>query len=122
MTAGRGIVHSERTPAVLRSASPRLHGIQLWVALPAEREEMAPEFHHHSAESLPRIERGGASIRLLAGSAFGVTSPVPVCSPLFYADVALSAAAELVVETRSPRRVSTNEQEVPSAECPICRV
>src|SRR5690242_20355960 len=66
MTAGRGIVHSERTPAALRSASHRLHGIQLWVALPAEREEMAPAFHHHSAESLPRLERGGVSIRLLA--------------------------------------------------------
>jgi redox-sensitive bicupin YhaK (pirin superfamily) len=91
MTAGRGIVHSERTPAVLRSASHRLHGIQLWVALPAEHEEMAPAFHHHSAESLPRIERGGASIRLLAGRAFGVTSPVRVHSLLFYADVALSA-------------------------------
>jgi len=106
MTAGRGIVHSERTPAVLRSASHRLHGIQLWVALPAEHEEMAPEFHHHSAESLPRIERAGCSIRLLAGSAFGLTSPVRVYSPLFYADVALSAGAELELPGEFPERAA----------------
>src|SRR4051812_36064432 len=106
MTAGRGIVHSERTPAVLRSASHRLHGIQLWVALPLEHEEMAPEFHHHSAESLPRVERGGASIRLLAGRAFGVTSPVRVHSPLFYADVALSAGAELELPGEFPERAA----------------
>jgi redox-sensitive bicupin YhaK (pirin superfamily) len=106
MTAGRGIVHSERTPPMSRSASHRLHGIQLWVALPAEREEMAPEFHHHSAESLPLIERAGASIRLLAGSAFGVTSPVQIYSPLFYADVVLRAGAELVLPGEVPERAA----------------
>jgi redox-sensitive bicupin YhaK (pirin superfamily) len=106
MTAGRGIVHSERTPAVLRSASHRLHGIQLWVALPAEREEMAPEFHHHPADRLPRLEREGVSIRLLAGSAFGATSPVQVHSALFYADVALAAGAELELPGEYPERAA----------------
>ena len=106
MTAGRGIVHSERSPAVLRSASHRLHGIQLWVALPAECEEMAPEFHHHAAGSLPRLERGGISIRLLAGSAFCATSPVQVHSPLFYADVALPAGAELELPREHAQRAA----------------
>ena len=106
MTAGRGIVHSERTPAVLRSASHRLHGTQLWVALPGEREEMAPAFHHHSAESLPRIERARASIRLLLGSAWGSTSPVQTYSPLFYADVALPAGSELELPGEYPERAA----------------
>jgi redox-sensitive bicupin YhaK (pirin superfamily) len=97
MTAGQGIVHSERTPAALRAGPHRLHGIQLWVALPQEREEMAPEFQHHSAATLPRIEQPGVSIRLLAGAAFGASAPVRVYSPLAYADVELEAGAQLVL-------------------------
>jgi redox-sensitive bicupin YhaK (pirin superfamily) len=97
MTAGSGIVHSERTPAALRVAPHRVHGIQLWVALPNEREEMAPEFHHHSAAELPSLQQPGVSIRLLAGAAFGATAPVRVYSPLAYADVELSPGAELVL-------------------------
>ncbi|MEY2936317.1 MAG: hypothetical protein RL033_7066, partial [Pseudomonadota bacterium] len=97
MTAGQGIVHSERTPAALRAGPHRLYGIQLWVALPREREEMAPEFHHHSAATLPRIEQPGVSIRLLAGAAFGASAPVRVYSPLAYADVELEAGAQLVL-------------------------
>ena len=106
MTAGRGIVHSERTPADVRSGAHRLHGIQLWVALPAEREEMAPEFHHHSAESLPRWEQAGCSLQLLAGSAFGAVSPVQVHSPLFYADAVLQAGAELELPGEYPERAA----------------
>lgn len=97
MTAGQGIVHSERTPAALRAGPHRVHGIQLWVALPREREEMAPEFHHHSADTLPHIEQPGVSIRLLAGAAFGASAPVRVYSPLAYADVELEAGAQLVL-------------------------
>jgi redox-sensitive bicupin YhaK (pirin superfamily) len=106
MTAGRGIVHSERTPLALRAGAHRLHGIQSWVALPAEREEMEPEFHHHDANSLPRIERSGLSISLLAGVAFGVSSPVRVYSPLFYADAALAAGAELELPAEYPERAA----------------
>lgn len=95
MTAGRGIVHSERTGMEPRRAGSRLHGLQLWVALPQAHEETAPGFHHHPAATLPVLDRAGARIRILAGHAYGKTAPVKVLSPLFYADVALSAGSEL---------------------------
>jgi hypothetical protein len=95
MTAGRGIAHSERTGTELRQSGSRLDGLQLWVALPRSHEETAPEFHHHPARELPALEVAGARVRLLAGSAFGATSPVQTCSPLFYLDVAMPASSEL---------------------------
>jgi redox-sensitive bicupin YhaK (pirin superfamily) len=106
MTAGRGIVHSERTPAEVRAAAHRLHGTQLWVALPAEHEQMPPEFQHHPAHSLPQREQPGCSLRLLAGSAFGAVSPVRVASPLFYADAVLQAGAELDLPAEYPERAA----------------
>lgn len=84
MTAGRGIVHSERTGPDARSAGHQLHGIQTWVALPIEDEETDPSFHHHKADELPVIERDGVWMRLVLGSAYGETSPVKVFSPIFY--------------------------------------
>lgn len=100
MTAGRGIVHSERTPARIRAAGSRLHGMQSWVALPTDRETMAPTFQHHPRDTLPVIERNGVRMRLIAGSAYGSTSPVETQSPLFYLDVTLPAGGrfELPVE------------------------
>ncbi|KIG13033.1 Pirin-related protein [Enhygromyxa salina] len=95
MTAGRGIVHSERTSAEARDAGPSLHGIQLWVGLPTQFEEVDPEFHHHPADTLPEIERGGARLRVLAGAAFGVTSPVHVFSPLFYVEAIMPKDSEI---------------------------
>jgi redox-sensitive bicupin YhaK (pirin superfamily) len=95
MTAGRGIVHSERTPAALRKTGSRLHGLQIWVALPKEHEEAPPDFHHHAAETLPAFERDGIAIRVLAGAAFGRTSPVRTLSPLFYVETTLPAGARL---------------------------
>ncbi|HYQ30555.1 MAG TPA: pirin family protein, partial [Polyangiaceae bacterium] len=95
MTAGRGITHSERTPSELRSSGSRLHVAQLWVALPTAHEEMAPEFHHHPASTLPEIDVGGVRVRLLAGQAYGKTSPVRIFSPLFYAEAELAAGASL---------------------------
>ncbi|MEZ4381900.1 MAG: pirin family protein [Nannocystaceae bacterium] len=92
MTAGRGIVHSERSPSGRREATP-LHGIQLWVALPAEHEEVEPEFDHYPRASLPVVEQGGATVRVLAGAAYGATSPVKTLSPLIYADIMLRAGA-----------------------------
>lgn len=97
MTAGRGIVHSERTALEQRSAGPRVNGLQLWVALPTEHEETEPEFHHHPAHTLPACEVEGAQLRVLAGAAYGVTSPVRTFSPLFYVDAAVPAGGELVV-------------------------
>ena len=91
MTAGRGIVHSERTPDDLRGVARRSHGLQLWVALPAADEEMAPAFAHTPAADIPALEVGGAQLRVLVGTAFGASSPVAVRSPTLYLDIALSA-------------------------------
>ena len=91
MTAGRGIVHSERTPDELRGQRRRSHGLQLWLALPAADAEMPPAFAHTPAEALPTLEVGGATVRVLVGNAFGVTSPVATRSPTLYLDIALRA-------------------------------
>lgn len=91
MTAGRGIVHAERTPDELRGVARRMHGLQLWVALPEADEELAPAFVHTPADALPALEVGGARLRVLVGEAFGAASPVAVRSPTLYVDIALSA-------------------------------
>jgi redox-sensitive bicupin YhaK (pirin superfamily) len=95
MTAGHGIVHSERTDPVLRIRNNRLYGIQSWVALPKAAEATAPDFVHHPAASLPAFADGGTRVRLVAGSAWGLTSPVAVSSPLFYADATLAPGSVL---------------------------
>ncbi len=98
MTAGRGIAHSERTPADERGREHAVHGMQTWVALPMGDEEMAPEFHHHAASSLPQFRRHGAFVRVIAGRAFGEESPVRVFSDTFNAAIDLEADAELVID------------------------
>jgi redox-sensitive bicupin YhaK (pirin superfamily) len=95
MTAGRGIVHSERTPPGERAAGHTLHGVQVWVALPQPDEEVAPEFHHHAADELPRIARAGAALTLIAGTAYGEASPVKVFAPMFFIEARLDAGATL---------------------------
>lgn len=97
MTAGRGIVHSERTPAGARAGGPRLHGLQLWIALPQAHEDTEPSFSHHPAASLPELGDAGVVLRVLAGSAYGATSPVPVLSPLLYVEAMLDAGARLAI-------------------------
>ena len=99
MTAGRGIVHSERTPPQERVDGQRLHGIQVWVALPREHAEVAPEFHHHEADALPRIRVPGAELVLIAGTGWGAASPVKVYAPMFFAEARLDAGAELAMPT-----------------------
>ncbi len=84
MTAGRGIVHSERTPPEERKSGQSLHGIQTWVALPKAHEEMPPDFSHHPTESLPVFDLGGAQARLIAGRAWGHASPVEFPHPIWY--------------------------------------
>jgi redox-sensitive bicupin YhaK (pirin superfamily) len=96
MTAGRGIVHSERTPPETRAAGGKLFGIQLWLALPKAHEETAPAFAHTPAEQLPWAEDdGGVAVRLVLGELFGARSPVRTFSPTLYADVTLEALARL---------------------------
>jgi redox-sensitive bicupin YhaK (pirin superfamily) len=97
MTAGSGIVHSERTPKQAKLTGPALHGLQLWVGLPRAHEEDAPSFHHHAAGTLPSVELPGARLRVLAGQAYGVSSPVAVLSPLFYVAAELDAGATLTL-------------------------
>lgn len=87
MTAGKGIVHSERTPEYLRTSDKSLHGLQIWVALPKELEEMEPSFTHIEKEDLPKWEQGGVSFKLIAGEAFGRKSPVPVYSPMYFLEL-----------------------------------
>jgi redox-sensitive bicupin YhaK (pirin superfamily) len=106
MTAGRGIVHSERTGAELRQAASRLDGLQLWVALPRSHEETDPEFHHHPARHLPTVDIAGTRVRVLAGSAFGATSPVRTFSPLFYVDAAMPAGSELPLPNEHEERAA----------------
>lgn len=83
MTAGSGIVHSERTPEHLRHVDKHMHGLQIWVALPKHLERVEPSFFHVEAHELPRWERDGVRYKLIAGEVFGQASPVPVASPLF---------------------------------------
>ncbi len=97
MTAGRGIAHSERSPAAERAAGHPLHGIQIWVALPREAEEVEPSFHHHAAADLPQKEIDGVSLRLITGEAMGMRSPVITFSRMFYLAAEFAGGSELVV-------------------------
>lgn len=97
MTAGKGIVHSERTAPEQRPAGSRLSGLQCWVALPREREETDPGFVHTAASELPVIEGEGACARVIAGSFFGRSSPVPSLSPMFYVDLELQPGARMAM-------------------------
>ena len=91
MTAGRGIVHSERKPEALRDATYVNHGLQLWVALPQAHEEVEPSFVHTAAADIPALDVQGVPVRVLVGEAFGVRSPVATLSQTVYLDVALPA-------------------------------
>jgi len=113
MTAGRGIVHSERTGPEERAAGHTAHGIQSWVALPRDAEEIEPAFHHHAAETLPQIEREGVVMRVIAGTAFGEESPVQVFSPTLYVDARLDKKAALKLSgEHAERAVYVAEGEV----------
>ncbi len=81
MSAGRGIVHSERTPKDLLGVPHTSHGLQLWIALPADQEDAAPSFQHVAAEAIPRVRLDGATAHVVAGTGFGATSPVATASP-----------------------------------------
>jgi redox-sensitive bicupin YhaK (pirin superfamily) len=103
MTAGRGIVHSERASDDLDRTS-RLHGIQSWIALPLELEEMEPTFLHYPAESLPERVVDGCTVRVIMGSAYGMHSPVLTYSPTLYAAATLPAGGELTVLDEAQER------------------
>jgi redox-sensitive bicupin YhaK (pirin superfamily) len=106
MTAGRGIVHSERTDAEARRRPQRLQGIQIWVALPQRHEETAPAFAHYPAAALPLIEGEGKSLRVVAGTLFGQRSPVATLSDLFYAAATLAPGAALALDAEHEERAA----------------
>ncbi|HKQ45947.1 MAG TPA: pirin family protein [Rhizomicrobium sp.] len=95
MTAGRGIAHSERTGNAARAAGHRMHGIQSWVGLPKSDEETPPAFQHFAAADLPEREERDVTLRMIAGSGFGLTSPVKTFSPIFYADARFAPGGAL---------------------------
>jgi len=97
MTAGHGIVHSERTPTPEREAGQRMHGLQTWVALPKTHEDVSPAFEHHPAETLPELDYRGARIRILAGEAFGQASPVQFPWPILYVAFETDEGANLIL-------------------------
>ena len=104
MTAGKGIVHSERTAAGERARERKIFGIQSWVALPKAHEETTPTFDHVAMERLPVIADKGISARIVAGSLYGASSPVKTHSELFYADVQLQAGAALPLPVEHEER------------------
>ncbi|SMG27467.1 hypothetical protein SAMN05661096_01606 [Marivirga sericea] len=95
MTAGKGVVHSERTPEYLRNSDKNLHGLQIWVALPKELENSDPSFTHIDADKIPQWNDNGLEIKLIAGKAFGKESPVPVHSNLYFIEIKSSKAQKV---------------------------
>ena len=97
MTAGKGIAHSERTPPEVRQHEHRLHALQLWIALPEKEEQAEPFFIHYGSKSLPQVTKGGPSIRVLIGEAFGETSAVRTHSPTLFVEVNLKRGETIPV-------------------------
>ena len=104
MTAGRGIAHSERTPAEERATGSTAHGMQTWVALPQAHEEAEPAFFHHPAATLPQQRREGAWLRVLAGRAYGEESPVRVFADTLSVAIDLEPDAEVALDTSHAER------------------
>jgi hypothetical protein len=98
MTAGRGIVHSERSPADQRPSGPELSGIQTWLALPREKEEVEPAFEHVPERDLPVVEDGATRARVVMGSLWGTSSPVTCHSETLYADLALAPGGSMPID------------------------
>jgi redox-sensitive bicupin YhaK (pirin superfamily) len=104
MTAGRGIVHSERTAPDHRKDGEPIHGLQCWVALPAAEEERAPDFAHHDSAALPVVSEEGKTVRVVAGKAYGERAPVRTLSDTLFADVTLAAGAVLPIDAETEER------------------
>lgn len=113
MTAGRGIVHSERTPEELRGAPMSISGLQTWLALPDDKEEVAPLFENTAALHLPEIDADGVSGRVVIGAFSGLRSPVSTASETLYADIRLAPGARVKIPADAEERaIYTLEGEV----------
>ncbi len=95
MTAGKGIVHSERTPDYLKNTNKKFHGLQIWIALPKDKEQMDPEFIHIEKASIPEWFDSGVSYKLIAGEALGKKSPVPVYSKMFFLEIKTKSKSDI---------------------------
>jgi redox-sensitive bicupin YhaK (pirin superfamily) len=104
MTAGRGIVHSERTAPDHRAGGERLHGVQLWLAMPAADEEIDPTFAHHDQAELPVVAGDGKIVRVVIGNLYGKRSPVPTLTDTILADAALTPGAVLPIDADTQER------------------
>jgi redox-sensitive bicupin YhaK (pirin superfamily) len=104
MTAGRGIVHSERSPSDVRPGGPELSGIQTWLALPKAKEEIEPAFEHVARDALPVIDAGGVRARIVMGTLWGASSPVTCHSETIYADIALGAGSSIPIDPSAEER------------------
>ena len=104
MTAGKGIAHSERSPAALRPGGPELSGIQTWIALPTAKEEMDPAFEQVAKDDLPLVEGDGVRARVVMGSLWGENSPVTCHSPTIYADIHLAPGGAMPIDPEADER------------------
>ena len=104
MTAGRGIVHSERTPAPERASGSPISGMQTWLALPDGKEEIDPAFEHVASEELPLVETGSVSAKVIMGSLWGVTAPTTQHAATIYADILMNAGASIPIDAEADER------------------
>ncbi|BBB12864.1 pirin family protein [Sphingopyxis sp. FD7] len=104
MTAGRGIVHSERTPSAERATGSAISGMQTWLALPDGKEEVDPAFEHVAKDELPLVEDNGVSARIIMGSLWGATSPITQHSATIYADILMNAGATIPIDAEADER------------------
>jgi redox-sensitive bicupin YhaK (pirin superfamily) len=115
MTAGRGIVHSERTAPDHRDGGESLHGLQCWIGLPREHEESDPSFLHREAADLPIVSENGKTVRVVVGSIYGQRSPVPTLSDTLFADAMLKEGASLPIDAVTEERavyIASGEVEI----------
>lgn len=121
MVAGKGISHSERTRDALRETGYRMHGLQLWHALPEADEEIEPAFYHHPAEDIPSVDVNGVTVRVMMGSAFGMTSPVKTFSPNIYLEADLAVGQSLKLPAAEERGIYAvkGALKVDSEEAPL---
>lgn len=104
MTAGRGITHSERTPADERASGPHLSGLQTWLAMPRAKEEIEPGFEHTAAADLPVVDADGVEVNVIMGEAWGAASPVTCHSPTIYASILMPASSNIRIESEADER------------------
>ena len=119
MIAGHGIVHSERERPEVAAVPHRLHGLQLWLALPAADEEMDPAFIHYPADAVPVVEVEGVPVRVMMGSAYGVTSPVRTFAETLYLEALLQPGQTLTLPAASERAIYVAQGAVQAGETPI---